>query len=297
MLCQNLETHGPRRLDLEWPPDPGREMTSPEDTSGLFVEDLYLRSYDDLNQLQKQLPQDVVASLAREVLEGLARKMAQPQAHSDAIMDLAKALIGPEPKAAATLIEKHYQNGADVNALYLDYLAPAALQLGKWWESDEVPFSSVTTGIGRIYAIMRLFRPRIRPSGKLDKKSAFFASVPDDDHTLGVNIAAELARKAGWHIEVEMDSEHDRLVERIVTSGHRLIGLSAAGKHSVPDLTRLVLALRINLPDALIMISGNVVEAAADSLKLMHLDGAASDYETAMQELDRLWATLQRTST
>ena len=37
-------------------------------------------------------------------------------------MDLAKALIGPEPKAAATLIGKHYQNGADVNTLYLDYV-------------------------------------------------------------------------------------------------------------------------------------------------------------------------------
>ena len=268
-------------------------MTSPEDTSGLIFEDLYLRSSDDLNQLQKQLPQEVVASLAREVLLGMARKMTRPQTHSDAIMELAKALIGPDPKAAAKLIDRHYQNDTDVDTLYLDYLAPAALQLGKWWESDEVPFANVTTGIGRIYAIMRLFSPRIRASHKLDRKSAFFASVPDEDHTLGVKIATDLARKAGWDIEIEMDCEHEQLVERIVSSGHRLIGLSAAGKHSVPDLTRLVLALRFNLPDALILVSGNVVDAAADSLELMHLDGKASDYETAMQELDRLWDTLQ----
>ena len=52
-------------------------MTSPEDESDLVQEDFYHQSFTDISQLQTQLPEAVLAALAREVLDGLARKLAE----------------------------------------------------------------------------------------------------------------------------------------------------------------------------------------------------------------------------
>lgn len=271
-------------------------MTSPEDESGLVHEDLYHQSFTDLSQLQMQLPEEVLVALAREVLDGLARKLAQPSVRDAAITELCDALIGSDAKAAAKLIEARHQQGADVNTLYLEYLAPAAHELGSRWKSDKITFADVTVGTGRIYAIMRSLRRRTTSARNIDSKTAFFASVPEDDHTLGVKMAADLARKDGWNVDFEIDGSHEEILTRIENGGHTLIGLSGGGKHSVPNLTRLVLALRVQQPGAMILISGNIVDVAPDTLRLMHVDGMARDYQSAMSELDRLWNGLQAAS-
>lgn len=271
-------------------------MTSPEDESDLVQEDFYHQSFTDISQLQTQLPEDVLVALAREVLDGLARKLAEPSVQDAAVTELCDALIGSDPKAAAKLIEARHQQGADVNTLYLEFLAPAAHELGTRWKSDKLTFADVTVGTGRIYAIMRSLRRRTTNARNIESKSAFFAAVPEDDHTLGVKMAADLARKDGWHVQFEVDGSHEELLAQIENGGHMLIGLSGGGKHSVPNLARLVLALRIQQPGAMILVSGNVVDVEADTLKLMHLDGMARDYKDAMAELDRLWHGLQDAS-
>ncbi|MEW9922290.1 B12-binding domain-containing protein [Marimonas sp. MJW-29] len=269
-------------------------MSPPEDESDLVRVDLYHRSYSDLNRLQKQLPEEIVVSLAREVLEGLARQLASPEVRNEEILRLSNALIGPEPKAAASLIQRLYADGRDVNALYLEYLAPAALELGERWKSDRITFADVTVGTGRIYAIMRSLRKRITPHRTPGRRSAFFAVVPGDDHTLGLKMAADLARNDGWEIELELSSEHEEVLDRIIGAEPLLIGLSAGGKHAVPNLARLVLALRVHLPTAQILVSGNILDAETESVHLMHVDGIGRSYEEAMSELERLWQVIAK---
>ena len=269
-------------------------MSASDDESELDTEGLYQQSFSDMAQLQTRLPEAAVVSLAREVIRRLALQSRDTAPHANDVHALATALIGPAPKAAAGLVEQYLDEGVDVDTIYLDFLGQAANQLGKWWETDQRSFAEVTIGIGRIYAIMRTLRPKILPPPLSNQKSAIFASVPEDQHTLGVKMAADLARESGWDIELLLDLEHDALIDAIAGSGQLLIGLSGAGAHSVPALARAVLALRISAPRAMILISGNIVDAAEDSVQLMHVDALARQFDEAMSEMDRLWNELRQ---
>lgn len=258
----------------------------------LAANDLLDQAFADLSTLQMQLPEDVVASLAREVIDRLVQQERAAESSGDTILTLCNALIGPDPKAAARIVSEHIQQGTHADSVYLSLLAPAAERLGTWWETDEITFSDVTVGTGRIYAIMRTLSSLQLPKELPLEKMAIFAAVPGDDHTLGVRMAADLARKAGWKVEIALDVEHDALVNRIAQSDHLLVGLSGAGAHILPNLARLVLALRTSAPNARILVSGHIVELSSESIKLMHVDAIGKDFDEAMAELDRLWTSL-----
>ena len=269
-------------------------MSSSDDKPAVNPEDLYQQSLSDLAQLQTRLPEEAVVSLAREVIQRLAVKLREATPRDARVEALATALTGREAKAAAQLVEQYLRDGVDVDTIYLDYLGLAAQRLGEWWETDQLTFAEVTVGIGRIYAIIRTLRPYILSDAIPNNKSAIFASVPEEDHTLGIKMAADLAREAGWEIELLLDMEHDALVEAISTSEPALVGLSGAGAHTVPHLARLVVALRIGAPRSLILVSGNVVETSRDAICLMHVDAMESTFEGAMKQLGQLWSTLGR---
>ena len=266
---------------------------SPSDyTYDPIPDDVYDQAFADLNQLQTQLPEEAVVSLAREVLDRLARQLKETKSLDTTVNDLCEALIGKNAQTASSIIKQNVKDGADFNALYLEHLAPAAKMLGDWWNADRISFAQVTVGTGRIYAIMRSLNSRMIPNYIPDQKSAFFAATPGDDHTLGVKMAGDLARKRGWQIDVELDGTHDQLIEQMVEGNHLLIGLSGAGIHSLPNLAKLVMAIRVSIPNARILVSGNVIRAAEESVRLMHVDGIGRDFDGAMKELARLWTSL-----
>lgn len=269
-------------------------MTPPHDDRRLIPADVFQRSLSDLSQLQKQLPEAVVVALAREVLERLARHSFKETSHGEDVVQLCEALIGPDAKEAPALIESHLRQGASVEDIYLTFLSPASLQLGKWWEDNTVTFADVTVGTGRIYAIMRGLRDGLKYPELPGTKSAFFASAPGDDHKLGLRMAADLARKDGWDIEIALDDAHEALLERMTSSGQLIFGISAGGTKALPDLARLVLALRVSVPNAYILVSGNIVAEDPESVQLMHVDGIARKYEDAMRLMDGFWRDLQR---
>lgn len=259
--------------------------------------DLYTQSVSDMERLQKRLPEDAVVSLAKEVLRRLAQDLRNQDTLPEDAGDLAQDLIGPNTVAGADRVNRHLKAGVSAKKLYGPYLARASQRLGVLWEADEVTFAELTVGIGRIYGIMRTLRKSIEPAIRRRNRSAFFASVPGDNHTLGVKMAADLARREGWDVELKLDLDHDDLVDAVSGSGQLLVGLSGGGEHAVPNLARLVLALRVRAPEALILVSGNIVDVAAESLELMHVDAIASEYDEAMETMEDLWQSLQRRAT
>lgn len=251
------------------------------------------QSFTDFQKLQEQLPEGAVVALAREVLQSLAKQTVDPESQSRDVLDLCNALIGTDNKAAAALVEGILKQGVDANQLYLEYLGPASQKLGQWWTANKVTFADVTVGTGRIYAIMRTIERRNPRPINLTSKTALFATIPGEDHILGLRMAADMARKDGWEIELALDESHDALIDRITSENHLIIGLSAAGKHALPNLARLVFAIRVNAPKAYIFVGGNIADVAEQSIKLMDVDGMATDYQSAMANLENFWAKLQ----
>ncbi len=179
---------------------------------------LYSQSQAKIRMLKSRLPEDSVESLAREVIRRLAEQDidASVEAPSDDQLEhLCHALLSGDDHAGTQFIRDVRTEGASVEVVYLRYLAQAARMLGEWWEEDLVSFGEVTLGTSRMYAIMRALRRESLNEHTSPNRSAVFASVPGETHTLGVRMAADLFRKDGWDIELMVGMSHEELVSEI----------------------------------------------------------------------------------
>ncbi|QUJ78417.1 cobalamin B12-binding domain-containing protein [Sulfitobacter albidus] len=270
-------------------------MTDRERDRSLFHDGLYRKTVTEIGTLRTKLPEDVFTSLAREVIRRLvdhpvvlSSAIAFP---SDARIDeLSRALLLPNPLAGKAFIARIQAQGASVETVYLAYLAEAARRLGTWWSEDKISWAEATVATGHIYAVMRGLRPLFKPTRpRGNQRAALFMPVPGENHTLGIEMAADLATKDGWDITLKRDLDHDGLVQYAAQSGHMIIGLSAAGEHSLNALAKVIVALRIRLPEASILVSGNIVRSAPDLVRLMGADATEAEFDPALQQLNTLW--------
>lgn len=256
--------------------------------------ELYDRSRTKILTLKRALPEDVVEPIAREVLRRVVASMPKP--HLPPITDregeistFCLALVAEDDSAALEFIERCRREGDSLEAIYLGYLGEAARALGRLWDDDRISFVDVTLGTSRIYAIMRAIGPRFRSPTPMSQRSAVFASVPGETHTLGISMAADLFRQDGWEIILKTGRTHDALVDEIEDLAPKLVGLSSGGVHSIDALARLVVGLRLANPGGCILVSGNALAEAGDIIENMDIDALAEDIATARIALADLW--------
>ncbi|MEM8958491.1 MAG: cobalamin-dependent protein [Pseudomonadota bacterium] len=261
----------------------------PESTSqrSSFSQEHYEKTAEGMASLFSRLPETDVKTVAEEALKRIAERgedVPAPATFTPSAQEVERlclALMSDDPTAGASLIEEITDGGATLEEVYLKYLAPAARQFGERWEVDQASFFQVTVGIGRIFAILRALNSTSQFALLPNSRSALFAAVPGETHLLGIRMAADLFRQKGWDIELALDLSHDALLEYVTRSGHRVIGLSAAGPHSAPALARLIIALRLQDPGCFILVSGQILLEANDLVAATMPDGVANDIETA----------------
>ena len=270
-------------------------MALPEGTGGKLDPALAEETAARLRALKAGLSPEAVEALAREVINRVVQRAGYGRSDvglgpsPEDIDRLAFALIDGNQQAGQVFIEDLRSSGISVEDVMLDYLAAAARRLGDWWNEDHISFMDATLGTARIYGILRVLDSEPATRARKTGRSALFMSVPGEQHTLGVRMAADVFRRRGWEIELLIGRSHDELLEAAGASSHIIIGVSAGGMHSLVSLARLVLALRIHRPDASILISGSLVDEAAESVSHLSPDGVAPDLERAVEVLDALW--------
>ncbi|MEM1089583.1 MAG: cobalamin-dependent protein [Pseudomonadota bacterium] len=249
-------------------------------------------------QLQK-LSDEAVGVLAQEVLSHLSTQVSDDilpggQLDKDALEAFCDALTGDDGAVAADIIMQARGDGVSVESIYLGYLAGAARMLGDRWEDDRVTFMQVTVASGRIYAIMRGLRRFLAPILPDQRRHALFVSMPDDDHTLGVTMAADLFRQKGWDIQLETHRSLDQLIQALKQSDHTIIGVSASRPETLVDLARLVVSLRICKPHSFILVSGHITEMEPDIVDLVDADAFAGSVPSAITQLEQLVTDLEQ---
>jgi methylmalonyl-CoA mutase cobalamin-binding subunit len=178
--------------------------------------------------------------------------------------------------------------GLSLDQLFTRYLSPAAERLGQMWSDDELTFLQVTLGVGRIYDLVRMLRDHAPPPRVTQAEPVVFASVPGEQHGVGVEMAAELFRQHGWDVKLLIGETHDTILHEIGETRSHVLGLSAGGRASAQPLARLIHAARVAHPHLYIIVSGRIVEAEPDLLALMGPDGAVSTVDEALEMVTRL---------
>jgi len=202
------------------------------------------------------------------------------------VVTVCAALTGPDAGLAEDIARAALDRGMSFDDLCETRLAPAARRLGTLWEADELSFAEVTLAANRLFGILRSLAHR--PIPRTDARFAVFAAVPGEEHVLGVTMAAERARGAGWDVALCLGMSHDTLVARISDAAPDVIGLSLSSPRTLLSLTRLIVALRIAVPASPIVVCG---PGAADLREpIVGTDAIASDFDQAMAAMRRLTA-------
>ncbi|WP_338550063.1 cobalamin B12-binding domain-containing protein [Roseovarius phycicola] len=256
----------------------------------------YVKRQFNLLRRAKSLPEDKVESLAREALRRLAERdvsldttLHDIAPSEEVLADFCAALISENDTAAADIILRLNAKQVSPEFVYLSYLAAAARMLGDWWEEDRVGFWQVTVGTGRLLAIMRSMSHLFESTVRLEQKTAIFASVPGEQHVLGMHMAADLFQKDGWNIAMKVGLDHDQLISEIEHTPTDVIGLSMGGGHALDALSKLVVALHISRPNTPIVLSGHGVMSIRPKLAWMELDGVFEDVDEAKSKMNEIW--------
>ncbi len=257
---------------------------------------LYEGAETHVEEVLSRLPVGSVRLLAREVVAQLAQSMPNAADRTEAgVADetdaLCDALLSPDRIAARDFVRGLREDGVPVEDIYLQFLAPAAARLGERWERDELSFTEVGLAVSRLYTMVVALRRLIPPPKRPSEKRAVFATVPGEEHTLGITIAAELFTRKGWDITLLTNRDHATLVRDITETGVIVIGLSAGTRRSLVALVRLIVALRLARPLCRILVSGQVTQLGLDLVGAAGADAVAEDVETALAEMERLVST------
>jgi len=184
-------------------------------------------------------------------------------------------------------VDAFIAEGATVETICLDLLAPAARKLGEMWESDECDFLDVTMGLWRLQEVMREVAAR-SPAEFGDMQvpySALFSPMPGDHHNFGVMMIEEVFARAGWRSEALVKPERRELLDRLARQPFDLIGLTLARDCPRAALANLIRAVR-NVsanPRIIVLIGGRMINENPGLAQEVGADGTGADALSALE--------------
>lgn len=213
----------------------------------------------------------------------------------------AAATLTEEVGPLMAQVEALMLGGVDVETIYLDLLAPAARQLGSWWDQDACDFVDVTMGLWRLQEIVHSLSALVPGTAVLPgaERRALFSPAPGEQHGLGALIVEEFFRRAGWQTWSAPALDEAELVALASARSFDLIGLTVSVERHVAPLARSIAAVRraSRNPDVLIMVGGRVFSERPELAAEIGADGTASDGQLAVQVAeDLMTAQSMRTS-
>lgn len=192
-------------------------------------------------------------------------------------------------------IDAFLDEGASVETICLDLLAPAARKLGEMWERDECDFLDVTMGLWRLQEVMREVAAR-SPAAFGDRQvpyAALFSPMPGDHHNFGVLMLEEVFARSGWRSEALVKPERRELLDRLARQPFELLGLTLARDCPSAALANLIRAVR-NVsanPHIIVLVGGRMINENPGIATEVGADGTGTDALAALEIANNLVKT------
>ncbi len=183
-------------------------------------------------------------------------------------------------------VESLLARGVSIDGILVDLLAPAARELGIWWEEDRCDFVDVTMGLWRLQEVVRELSGRLSiDHGLGDARRALFAALPGDQHSFGTVIVEEMFRRDGWDTEVALDPDIPELLEQVSRGWYDMVGLTVSCDCHIAPLPSIINALRSvsRNPQLRVMVGGRVFLQDPMLAKRVGADGTAADARLALR--------------
>ncbi|WP_310568537.1 cobalamin B12-binding domain-containing protein [Gemmatimonas sp.] len=243
------------------------------------------------------VPRLLASHRAGPVPPALSMAMARELSERD-VDGFVAAVRSLDDSRAVQFLRDILAEGATVEAVYLDLLAPSARRLGQMWDNDECDFVEVTVSLGRMQRMLRDLSQvfladatRSEPVG-----SVLLTCIPGEQHTLGIIMVGEFLLRDGWRVLVGAPWSESDLLTMVGTEWFDVIGFSVGSESRLPllkrDIRRLKSASRN--PHLQCMVGGQVFSDDPTLADQVGANAIAGDAREAPQIARRLLDAAQR---
>lgn len=213
----------------------------------------------------------------------------------EALAALANLAMRENASAVVAFVDALLARGVPIEMAYLEWVAPAARQMGCDWESDRCDFSAVTIGMWNLQQALHLLSPVFLRNCSVTKspRRVLLASVPGEQHTMGLYITSEFFRRAGWDVWCDLPAYYDDVIGKARGEWFDLVGLSVGAENKIEALTEAVAALRRTSrnSEVLIMAGGLVLVSNPEFAVTLGVDFTAADARQAVSRAEQAVAS------
>lgn len=205
-----------------------------------------------------------------------------------AVEQFAALTLGQDDSPPFAHVEDLLTQGAAVETIFLDLLAPTARHLGTLWESDAADFANVTLAVGRLQRIMRRLGESFVNEGSQGNggESALLTIIPGEQHSFGLSMVAEFFRRAGWNLCTGPFSSHQELTSLVHNHWFDVVGFSVSSDRRLDELKKDIADIRRDSrnKNVGILLGGPMVTAQPDLVASVGADMMSTDATTAPQQ-------------
>lgn len=163
---------------------------------------------------------------------GLDPLQSSPQLKAGNVEDFTQLVLDNDYSLAAAYIEARRGEGAPLDQIFLDLMAPSARLLGEYWDKDYCDFTQVTIGLSMLQQLLRKYSPAATVDGEVNApaRQALVMPAPGEQHTFGISMVEEFMRNGGWNVQHHPAQCADELVRMVQDNWYALVGLSLSNE-------------------------------------------------------------------
>jgi len=169
-------------------------------------------------------------------------------------------LVDKNESEVIDFVDELRMQGAPLDRIYLELLAPAAQLLGEYWVQDKCHFIDVTIGLARIQELLRTLSVDFHGERQLQKPAgnALLSVVSPEQHTCGVFMVAEFFRREGWTVWCGAPTYETEIADLAREEWFEVIGYSMSRSTLTPTLKHEINTVRkvSKNPDVQILVGG-----------------------------------------
>lgn len=186
-------------------------------------------------------------------------------------------LMAGDAHGAWGVIEAAMTAGVGLDRVYTQVLSPALASIGSRWERGEIDISIEHRASGIAMRIIGRLGPRFVSRGRT-KGLVILGSPAGERHSLPVAILADLIRLERWDVsDLGADVPVESFVHAATTASDLVaVGVSVTAPGSLASAAQTCAALRVAVPDVLLVVGGGAVRDAQHAAEL-GADGYAGD--------------------
>jgi MerR family transcriptional regulator, light-induced transcriptional regulator len=213
------------------------------------------------------------------------------------VIGFVRLLLSHDVAVASAYVEAMCQQGAALETIFLDLLAPSARVLGRLWDQDLCDFADVTIALSRMQQLLRELAPAFETETEaavaVSGRRALLVASPGEQHTFGVFIVQEFFRRAGWRVQGGSLGSSEELLNLVASERFDVVGLSVSNEVMADDFAATIRTVRLAAASrkVRVMVGGRFFLEHPECVAQVGADATAQDGRRAVLRLSSLLRT------